>query len=152
MSTASTARGIKNGKLFYPQISQISQMVKKNTSKRDPLTYAIIGAAMEVHKQLGNGFLEAVYHEALAIEMSSQEIPFQHEATLRINYKGHSLKAFYRADFICFETIIVEIKALKRLSGIEESQIINYLKASGLKTGLLLNFGATSLEYKRFKN
>lgn len=121
-------------------------------NKRDPLTYAIIGAAMEVHTQLGNGFLEAVYHEALAIEMSRRGIPFQHEAPLPIKYKGQPLKTIYRADFVCYDAIIVEIKALKRLSGTEESQIINYLKATGLKTGLLLNFGAPSLEKKRFKN
>lgn len=121
-------------------------------NKRDPLTYAIIGAAMEVHTQLGNGFLEAVYHEALAIEMSRRGIPFQHEAPLPIEYKGQPLKTIYRADFVCYDAIIVEIKALKRLSGTEESQIINYLKATGLKTGLLLNFGAPSLEKKRFKN
>ncbi len=121
-------------------------------NKRDPETYAIIGAAIEVHKQLGNGFLEAVYHEALAIELSRRNILFKHEVTLHVKYKGQQLNAKYRADFICFETIIVEIKALNRLSGVEESQIINYLKATGLQTGLLLNFGAPSLTYKRFKN
>ncbi len=97
-------------------------------SKRDPLTYAIIGAALEVHTQLGNGFLEAVYHEALAIELSRRDIPFQHEVPLKIKYKGQLLKTIYRADFVCYDSIIVEIKALKQLSGIEESQIINYLK------------------------
>ena len=127
-------------------------MMRQDASKRDPLTYAIIGAAIEVHTQLGSGFLEAVYHEALAIEMSRRDIPFQHEVPLQIRYKGQTLNAIYRADFICFETIIVEIKALTRLSGIEESQIINYLKVTGLETGLLLNFGASSLETKRFKN
>jgi GxxExxY protein len=126
--------------------------MRQDASKRDPLTYAIIGAAIEVHTQLGSGFLEAVYNEALAIEMSRRDIPFQHEVPLQIRYKGQTLNAIYRADFICFETIIVEIKALKRLSGIEESQIINYLKVTGLETGLLLNFGASSLETKRFKN
>jgi len=127
-------------------------MMRQDASKRDPLTYAIIGAAIEVHTQLGSGVLEAVYHEALAIEMSRRDIPFQHEVPLQIRYKGQTLNAIYRADFICFETIIVEIKALNRLSGIEESQIINYLKVTGLETGLLLNFGASSLETKRFKN
>lgn len=127
-------------------------MKKLDLSKRDPQTYAIIGAAIEVHKQLGNGFLEAVYHEALAIELSRQKIPFKHEVTLHIKYKGQQLNARYRADFICFETVIAEIKALKQLSGVEESQIINYLKATGLKTGLLLNFGTPTLAYKRFKN
>lgn len=110
-------------------------MMMPTTSKRDPLTYAIIGAALEVHTQLGNGFLEAVYHEALAIEMSRRDIPFQHEVPLQIKYKGQPLKTIYRADFVCYGSIIVEIKALKRLSGTEESQIINYLKATGFKTG-----------------
>ena len=119
---------------------------------RDMLTYEIIGAAMEVHKQLGPGFLEAVYHEALAIEFTLRNIPFLHEVDLPIQYKEHQLSTFYRADFLCYNSIIVEIKALKRLSGTEESQIINYLKASGHKIGLLLNFGSPSLQYKRFAN
>jgi GxxExxY protein len=123
---------------------------RKKMMKRDPQTYAIIGAGMEVHKHLGPGFLEAVYHEALAIELTARDIPFQHEADLIIRYKDYQLSACYRADFICFDDIIVEIKAIKQLSGTEESQIINYLKASGFKRGLLLNFGSPSLKYKRF--
>jgi GxxExxY protein len=118
--------------------------------KRDPKTYAIIGAAMEVHRMLGAGFLEAVYHEALELEMGLQNIPFAHEVALPIAYKNQTLKTTYRADFICFETIIVEIKALKNLSSIEEAQLINYLKATKLELGLLVNFGHTSLEYKRY--
>lgn len=118
--------------------------------KRDPKTYKIIGAAMEVHKTLGCGFLEAVYQETLAIEFDLQGILFQKEMELPIYYKGRLLQASYRADFICFKEIIVELKALKQLSGQEEAQLINYLKATGLKTGLLLNFGAESLDYKRF--
>ena len=119
-------------------------------SRRDAETYAIIGAAMEVHKQLGPGFLEAVYHQALIIEFTIREIPFVHEVDLLVYYKGQQLRAYYRADFICFDDVIVEIKTLKQLSGTEESQIINYLKASGRKKGLLLNFGTPSLQYKRF--
>ena len=118
--------------------------------QRDPKTYAIIGAAMEVHRELGCGFLEAVYQEALARELSLRQIPFQREVELPIAYKGQRLSVFYKADFICYETVIVELKALARLGGVEEAQIINYLKATGLETGLLLNFGALSLEYKRF--
>lgn len=120
--------------------------------KRDPRTYAIIGAAMEVHRHLGNGFLEAVYHEALAIELKEREIPFQHEVDLPLFYKEQSLKTFYRADFICYNRIVVELKAVKKLGGNEAAQIINYLKATNLDTGLLLNFGSNSLEYKRFTN
>ncbi len=116
----------------------------------DDRTYQIIGAAMEVHKELGCGFLEAVYQEALSLELRSRQIPFQAQAQVQISYKGQTLQKSYQPDFICFDNIIVELKALDKLSGKEESQIINYLKATGVETGLLLNFGNKSLEYKRF--
>ncbi|MDI6688486.1 MAG: GxxExxY protein [Desulfobacterales bacterium] len=116
---------------------------------KDERTYKIIGAAIEVHKELGCGFLEAVYQEALAREFSVQEIPFKSQAIIRIEYKGKPLDKTYQADFVCYDGIIVEIKAISSLSGIEEAQLINYLKATGLKVGLLINFGAKSLEYKR---
>ena len=120
--------------------------------KRDPRTYAIIGASMEVHKLLGSGFLEKVYQEALAIELASRGVPFKQEIELPIFYKGNSLKTHYRADFLCFDNIIVELKALKSMSGRETSQVLNYLKASNKKIGLLINFGKRSLEYERFIN
>jgi len=116
----------------------------------DQKTYAIIGAAMEVHKELGNGFLEAVYQEALEKEFTYQEIPYKSQPLVRIEYKGKPLKKTYEPDFICFDEVIVEIKAMDKLSGVEHAQIINYLKASMLKLGLLINFGAKSLEHKRF--
>ena len=104
---------------------------------------------MEVHKELGCGFLEAVYQEALGREFKGQEIPFKSQTTIQICYKGQPLYKTYQPDFVCYEEIIVEIKAVSSLSGVEEAQLINYLKATGLKVGLLINFGARSLEYKR---
>lgn len=117
---------------------------------RDPRTYAIIGVAFEVHKELGCGFLEAVYQDALATEMGLQGIPYLQQVDLPVFYKGGRLRPRYRADFVCFDEVIVEIKALEKLSGLESAQMLNYLKATGLETGLLLNFGAPSLEYKGF--
>jgi GxxExxY protein len=116
----------------------------------DPKTYAIIGAAMEVHKQLGCGFLEAVYQEAMAQELAEQGIPFEREKELPVEYRGKRLNVAHRADFICFGTVIVELKAISKLSGVEEAQILNYMKATGFETGILINFGAKSLETRRF--
>lgn len=116
---------------------------------RDPQTYAIIGAAMEVHRALGCGFLESVYHEALAIELAERGIHFRREAALPIIYKDNVLPCSFRVDFICFDKVLLELKALATLSPIEDAQVINYLKASKLPRALLLNFGTTSLQHKR---
>ena len=116
---------------------------------QDPKTHAIIGAAMEVHRQLGSGFLEAVYQEALEIEFRDRDIPSRSQPLVQITYKGQPLKKTYQPDYICFESIVVELKALAKLTGTEVSQMINYLKATGMNTGLLVNFGAKSLEFKR---
>ena len=125
-------------------------VIVKDFTQRDPRTYAIIGAAMEVHKQLGCGFLEPVYQEARAVEFLKQAISFDREVTLPIFYKNIRLATPYRVDFICSKEVAVELKALAKLSGTEEAQLINYLKASGLEIGVLLNFGARSLEYGHF--
>jgi len=111
--------------------------------------YKIIGCCMEVHKTLGNGFLEAVYQEALAIEFEKAGIPFEQEKQLEISYKGIILEKKYYSDFFCYESIIVELKASDAIYSEYLSQILNYLKASQNKVGLIVNFGATSLQYKR---
>jgi GxxExxY protein len=116
---------------------------------RDTQTYAIIGAAMEVHRALGPGFLEAVYHEALVVEFTMRDIPFAREVELPILYRGRPLACTYRADFLCFNEIIVELKALEKLSGTERSQVLNYLKATQLHRALLINFGTSSLIHER---
>jgi GxxExxY protein len=113
--------------------------------------YSIIGAAIEVHSILGCGFLEAVYQEALEIELGDRNIPFLPRKELTICYKDRVLKKTYEPDLVCYDQIIVELKALNRLSGTEETQILNYLKAGGLRVGLLVNFGSVGkLEWKRY--
>ncbi len=119
-----------------------------DSQKKDDQTYAIIGAAMAVHRELGHGFLEPVYQIALAREFTVRHIPFKREARLPVAYRGEVI-AVYQADFVCFREVIVELKALQKLGGVDEAQVIHYLKATGLRRGLLLNFGAPSLQRKR---
>jgi GxxExxY protein len=125
------------------------QSTQTDTEKRDPQTGAILGAAIEVHRTLGAGFLEAIYRESLAIELAARGVPFQREVELPICYKNRRLACSYRADFVCFDSIIVELKALPAIINIEIAQVLNYLKATGFSRALLLNFGRTRLEFKR---
>ncbi len=120
-----------------------------DSEERDPQTYAIIGACMAVHNELGHGFLEAVYQEALAIEFSRRGIPFEREKHLIIYFTGIPLKTTYDADFYCYDSIIVELKAHGALAPGHFAQTIHYLKATRTERGLLVNFGAPRLEYKR---
>jgi GxxExxY protein len=117
--------------------------------QKDPQSHAIIGAAMEVHCELGFGFLEAVYQCALALEFQERNIPFKAEVSLPVRYKGKLLTCAYRADFVCFEDLLVETKAIAELTRVDDAQLINELKATGFQRGLLLNFGAPSLQFKR---
>jgi GxxExxY protein len=111
--------------------------------------YAIIGAAMEAHREKGCGFSEPVYQECMEIELADRKVPAEAQKGMKIFYKGRLLKKTYLADFVAFGKIIVELKALDKLTSREESQVINYLKSSGLEVGVLINFGSPSLEWKR---
>lgn len=104
---------------------------------------------MAVHRELGCGFLEAVYQEAFELELQGRGVPFTRQACFELRYRGQVLRTRYRADLVCYNSLIVELKALRQLSTIETSQVINYLKASGLRKALLINFGCTSLQYRR---
>ena len=115
------------------------------------ITRGIIGSAMEVYNYLGHGFLESVYEESLAIEFNLRGISFQKQAPIKVYYKKVLAKEFV-CNFIIDGCVIVELKAIKKISNIEHAQVLNYLKATGLKVGLLLNFGSGSLEYKRLIN
>lgn len=113
-------------------------------------TYQIIGTAMKVHGILGPGFTEKVYQEALAIEFSERDIPFEREKEIHATYKGKVLEGTYIPDFICYDKIIVELKAVKELDDVHRSQAINYAKVASFKLSLLINFGESSLTTERF--
>ena len=107
---------------------------------------------MTIHKNLGNGFLESVYQEVLAKEFAKEEIPFEEQKKLNLFYEGEKLEKYFKADFLCYDKIIVEIKSVSFLNKNLESQVINYLKATNKEIGLLINFGEKSLKWKRFIN
>ena len=126
--------------------------IEELKKKYDEETYKIIGAAMEVHRHLGCGFLEAVYGDALAIEFTNRNIPFEREKLINIKYKDTTLEHYYVADFVCYDSIIVELKAVTELNKTFEAQVLNYLNATGYESGLLINFGELSLKHHRIFN
>ena len=116
-------------------------------------SYRVNGACFEVYKVMGNGFLEAVYQDCLSMELEDQDIPFLEKPRIRLEYKGRKLKHEYEPDFLCFDQIIVEIKAVKQLTNEHRAQVINYLKSTGMQLGLLVNFGhSPKIEHERFVN
>ena len=115
-------------------------------------TYKIIGCCMSVHKELGAGFLESIYHEALEKEFKEHKIPFKSKEKLQVYYKNQPMNKFFVADLICYDKIIVELKAATFLHKTMEAQTINYIKSTNFKIGLLINFGEKSLKWKRFIN
>jgi GxxExxY protein len=132
------------GQILFSQV----KILRKVLIYKDEV-YEIIGACMEVHRELGFGFHESVYQEALKIEFERRNITFNREKEINIFYKGKKLEKYYKADFICFNNILVEIKALSELVDDHIAQVINYLKATDLELGVLVNFGEPSLKYKR---
>jgi GxxExxY protein len=116
----------------------------------DARTFAIIGAAMEVHKVLGPGYLEALFCEALRLEFVLRAVPFQAEVPCHVDYKGHRLAGVHHMDFVCFDSVVVEVKARSVVGAPEHAQVLNYLAVTGLEIGLLINFGAARLDYRRF--
>lgn len=115
-------------------------------------TYNIVGAAMEVHRTLGSGFLESVYQEALELELKARKIIYVAQSEIVISYKQQLLSKVFIADLYCYDAIIVELKAVSAILPVHEAQLINYLKATKCKLGILINFGSDSLEYKRYLN
>ena len=113
-------------------------------------THEIIGAAMTVHRELGCGFTEKVYQDALEVELQRRQIPYKREYPLHATYRGVVLKSSFVPDFICYEQIIVELKAVKELENVFRAQAMNYAKVAGCQIALLPNFGETSLKYERY--
>jgi GxxExxY protein len=124
-------------------------MTNTQPALNDSDTFAIIGAAMAVHRELGCGFLETVYRAAFSIELKDRGIPHTREVRLPIRYRDSLLPVTFRVDFVCYDDVLVELKALPTISSLEHAQAINYLKAAKRRRGLLINFGSKSLQYKR---
>jgi GxxExxY protein len=131
---------------------QRSQTIRKSAMEiiHKDESYSIMGACFEVYREMGCGFTEPIYQECLELEFAIQAIPHQANRRLKLNYKGRRLKKVFEPDFVCYELIVVEIKALSRLTNKHRAQVLNYLKATGLKLGLLVNFGSyPKVEYER---
>jgi GxxExxY protein len=122
------------------------------TLRNDPQTFAVIGAAMQVHSVMGRGFLESVYADAMAVELRERGIDYSRERSIRVEYRGHVLPSCFRADFICQESLLLELKAVDRLIQAHTAQVLHYMRASGINKALLLNFGGDRLQYKRYVN
>jgi GxxExxY protein len=122
------------------------------STRMDAQTYQIIGAAMKVHRSLGPGFLERAYHEALALEFKACGIAYRSQVPFTIGYAGAPLQARYRADFVCYERVVIELKAQRVIGRLERAQLENYLRCADKPVGLLLNFALRSLEYYRVAN
>jgi GxxExxY protein len=129
--------------------SQLVAVSVMHDIRPDPQTFQIIGAAMEVHRHLPRGMLEAIYCEALEIEFELRNIPFIAQYPIQVDYKGRRLTGVHRIDFVCFDSVVIEVKALSGLTPANDAQLLNYMAMKQLARGLLLNFGSTSLEYRR---
>ena len=116
----------------------------------DSRTYAVIGAALEVHRVLGAGFLELLYKDALEIEFNARRIPYRREVPCNIAYRGQQLRGDYQVDFICFDEVVLEVKGRSSTGPADHAQVISYLAATKRHVGLLLNFGTPTLEHRRF--
>lgn len=125
-------------------------MSNQGSTGGDPRSYAILGAAMAVHRTLGCGFLESIYRQALSIEFGLHRIPFETEVPCFIEYKGHPLHGACRLDFVCFGEVVVEIKVRSAIAPADAAQVLNYLAASGYQLALLINFGTPRLDYRRY--
>jgi GxxExxY protein len=132
------------------RLLHIVGMLRPFPESDDPRTYAIIGAAIEVHRVLGAGFLEIFYKDALAIELALRAIPFRRELPIGIEYKGRPIRGDYKMDFVCYDGIVLEVKSRSVTGPADHAQVISYLASSKHRIGLLLNFGGAKLEQKRF--
>ena len=115
-------------------------------------TYQLIGACIKVHKKLGNGFAEAIYHEALEKELKKAAIPFEYHKKLDIYYEGKKLQNYFISDFVCYNKIILEIESVQNIQQSQKQEVINHLRSTECQVGLLINFGEKSLTWKRFIN